>query len=84
MCGDNQNVIELMEAEYLQKTKIFCWAIKELYFSSQKGYLNDLTYKKLEMIYEKSQNYIQKDSVLDLLNYFIKSLKNEAEDKAYE
>lgn len=42
----------------LEKFKICCYAVKELYFSSYRAYLQTLTNKTLISIYLKTEKYI--------------------------
>lgn len=67
----------------LQKYQIFYYAIKEIHLSEHSAILNDITRKKLVRIYKSTERYIyskENYTMLDFLNYFIKSIKNEAEE----
>ncbi len=54
------------------------WAIKELYFSSYKVFLNNLKHEQFIFRFYKSKSYVNpRDNVRYFLNYFIKSLQQD-------
>lgn len=81
---DNTDVLELFTEVALTQTKIFYWIIKELYFSSYKVYLKELTYKTLCLKYLKAKEYTNADIEFNaerLIAYTIKSLQEEFKEK---
>lgn len=57
-----KQVEELLEnLGQLDKFKICCYVIKELYFSSYKAYLQTLTNETLMSIYLKTEKYIYEE-----------------------
>lgn len=81
---DNTDVLELFTEVALTQTKIFYWIIKELYFSSYKVYLKELTYKTLCLKYLKAKEYTNADIEFNaerLIAYTIKSLQEEFKKK---
>ena len=68
----------------LIETKIFYWAIKELYFSSYRALLNKLTYNNLCLRFLKSKEYVASENGIDLervIAYFIKCLQTELKEE---
>ena len=77
-------ILELFTEENLMRTKIFYWAIKELYFSAYKVMLNTLTYNDLCLRYLKSKEYVSSSEGVDaerLIAYFIKCLQTELRER---
>ncbi len=74
----------------LLEYEIYYWAIKELYYSPYKGFLCKLTRQKLQEVYLRTIKYVtlaqqENYTVLDVINYLMKSLENEAkEDSKYD
>ena len=67
----NYSTINLLEL------KIKYYAIKELYCSPYKVYLNDLTFDKLNLRFLKTKKYVNIENITHFINYFIKSLQEE-------
>ncbi len=54
------------------------WAIKELYFSPYKVFLNKLKREQFIFRFYKSKSYVNpRDNTYHFLNYFIKSLQQD-------
>lgn len=72
-------VLSDMPKERLTAWKIQYFVVKELYFSSYRVYLNDLTREMLEHKYQKANEYIKakNGTVEDLVPYLIKCLQKE-------
>lgn len=73
----------LKDTKQLQKYQVFYYAIKEIHLSEHSSILNEITRKKLVRIYKSTERYIyakENYTMLDFLNYFIKCIKNEAEE----
>lgn len=79
---ENQEVLELYPEDKLLELKIFCWIIKELYFSPYKIYLKDLNYNTLCLKFLKAKQYTSTDEGYDIervIAYTIKCLREEFE-----
>ena len=78
------DAIEIIEASgRLLEFQTYYWAIKEIQMSPYREYLKRITREKIMSIYQNSKKYIckkEKYTIVDLLNYFIKSLLYEAEE----
>ncbi|MCI8396854.1 MAG: hypothetical protein HFJ52_04190 [Clostridia bacterium] len=73
----------IQNSKSLEDFKILCYAIKEIYFSSNRAYLDKATRNRVLQIYHNTNKYVAVKAnytVLDVLNYFIKSLEYEAEE----
>lgn len=74
---------ELMTPEKLLDEKIIIWAIKEIYLSPYKMFLNNLNREKIVLKYQKTKKYItSKDDyrIEEIINYFVVCLYNELEN----
>ncbi len=74
----------LQETNRLNEFKIYYWVIKEIYFSPYKGYIRKLKIEKIQMLYLQSIKYVmlrkkENYTLLDIMNYLIKSIELEAE-----
>lgn len=79
----NESLDIIEKSGRLLEFQIYYWTIKELHMSPYREYLNRTTREKLMLIYHNAEKYICKKetyTILDLLNYFIKSLQYEAEE----
>ncbi len=77
---EDQSILELFTENKLIETKIFYWAIKEIYFSSYRIFLNKLTYNDLCLRFLKSKEYVSNEHGIDverLIPYFIKCIQTE-------
>lgn len=64
--------------------KIMFWAVKELYLSPHKSYLNELKRDKFVLRYLKTKKYIMEKPnyrLEEVINYFIVCLHEELENK---
>lgn len=79
----NMQTLKYLKDEQLLEIKIQYWTIKELYLSSYVVYLNQLTPTKFLNKFLLAKEYIQltKDTLTDFVNYFIKILRNEFDNK---
>lgn len=74
----------LMTVERVLDEKIMQWAIKEVYLSPHKVYLNDLKRDKLVLKYLKTKKYITEKPnyrLEEIINYFIVCLHDEFENR---
>lgn len=80
----NPNILGLYTEEKIFEYKLLYWAIKEIYFSPQRIFLNSLTREQLYFRYFKSKKYMDSNScsVYEFLAYFITSLNEELEKGA--
>lgn len=73
----------LMTVERVLDEKIMIWAVKEIYLSPHKVYLNDLKRDKLVLKYLKTKKYITEKPnyrLEEIINYFIVCLHDEFEN----
>ena len=77
---NNSKAYELMSAERVLDEKIMLWAIKEIYLSPHKIYLNTLTRDKFILKYYKTKKYItEKENykIKEIIDYFMVCLHDE-------
>ena len=75
---NNSKAYELMSAERVLDEKIMLWAIKEIYLSPHKIYLNTLTRDKFILKYYKTKKYIIKgERDIDLRKEIFETLSKE-------
>lgn len=79
----NIQTIKYLKDDQILEIKVQYWTIKELYLSSYVVYLNQLTPTKFLNKFLLAKEYIQlnKDTLTDFVNYFIKILRNEFDKK---
>ena len=73
-----------MPRERVLDEKIMFWALKEIYLSPHKVYLNKLTREKIILKYYKTKKYIAEKEYYrleEIINYFIACLREEMERK---
>ncbi len=81
---ENQSILELFTENKLIETKIFYWVIKEIYFSSYRIFLNNLTYNNLCLRFLKSKEYVSGEEGIDverLIPYFIKCIQTDMKEE---
>lgn len=81
---NNSKAYELMSAERVLDEKIMFWAIKEIYLSPHKIYLNTLTRDKFILKYYKTKKYItEKENykIKEIIDYFMVCLHDEMENR---
>lgn len=81
---NNSKAYELMSAERVLDEKIMLWAIKEIYLSPHKIYLNTLTRDKFILKYYKTKKYItEKENykIKEIIDYFMVCLHDEMEKR---
>lgn len=81
---NNSKAYELMSAERVLDEKIMLWAIKEIYLSPHKIYLNTLTRDKFILKYYKTKKYItEKENykIKEIIAYFMVCLHDEMENR---
>lgn len=81
---NNSKAYELMSAERVLDEKIMLWAIKEIYLSPHKIYLNTLTRDKFILKYCKTKKYItEKENykIKEIIDYFMVCLHDEMENR---
>ena len=74
----------LMTVERVLDEKIMIWAVKEIYLSPHKVYLNDLKRDKLVLKYLKTKKYITEKPnyrLEEIINYLMVCLHDEFENK---
>lgn len=84
MYVNNSKAYELMSAERVLDEKIMLWAIKEIYLSPHKIYLNTLTRDKFILKYYKTKKYItEKENykIKEIIDYFMVCLHDEMENR---
>ncbi len=87
MYVDNISVYDFMSAERLLDEKIMIWAIKEIYQSPYKIYLNNLDREKFVLKYQKTKKYITENrdyKLEEIIKYFIVCLHEELENSGKE
>ena len=80
----DSNIYELMPKERVLDEKIMFWAIKEIYLSPHKIYLNLLTRDKFILKYYKTKKYItEKENykIKEIIDYFMVCLHDEMENR---
>lgn len=81
VCDEVKNMIQL--TGHQEEFEAYYWGVKELYKSPHRAYLNTIKREKITLLYANSKKKLETQKkeymTLDLLNYFIKSLKLEAE-----
>lgn len=81
---NNSKAYELMSAKRVLDEKIMLWAIKEIYLSPHKIYLNTLTRDKFILKYYKTKKYItEKENykIKEIIDYFMVCLHDEMENR---
>lgn len=81
---NNSKAYELMSAARVLDEKIMLWAIKEIYLSPHKIYLNTLTRDKFILKYYKTKKYItEKENykIKEIIDYFMVCLHDEMENR---
>lgn len=81
---NNSKAYELMPAERVLDEKIMFWAIKEIYLSPHKIYLNTLARDKFILKYYKTKKYItEKENykIKEIIDYFMVCLHDEMENR---
>lgn len=81
---NNSKAYEIMSAERVLDEKIMFWAIKEIYLSPHKIYLNTLTRDKFILKYYKTKKYItEKENykIKEIIDYFMVCLHDEMENR---
>lgn len=81
---NNSKAYELMSAERVLDEKIMLWAIKEIYLSPHKIYLNTLARDKFILKYYKTKKYItEKENykIKEIIDYFMVCLHDEMENR---
>ena len=81
---NNSKAYELISAERVLDEKIMLWAIKEIYLSPHKIYLNTLTRDKFILKYYKTKKYItEKENykIKEIIDYFMVCLHDEMENR---
>lgn len=81
---NNSKAYELMSDERVLDEKIMLWAIKEIYLSPHKIYLNTLTRDKFILKYYKTKKYItEKENykIKEIIDYFMVCLHDEMENR---
>ena len=81
---NNSKAYELMSAERVLDEKIMLWAIKEIYLSPHKIYLNTLTRDKFILKYYQTKKYItEKENykIKEIIDYFMVCLHDEMENR---
>ena len=80
---EDTRILEVFTEIKLLEIKIFYWAIKEIYFSAYRVYLNKLTYNNLCLRFLKAKEYVATEEGIDLermIAYFIKCLQTELKE----
>ena len=80
---EDTRILEVFTEVKLLEIKIFYWAIKEIYFSAYKVYLNKLTYNNLCLRFLKAKEYVATEEGIDLerlIAYFIKCVQTELKE----
>lgn len=80
---ENSQTLKYLSDKQLLEIKIQYWVVKELYLSSYVVYLNKLTPEKFWNKYLLTKEYIEltEETLTDFVNYFIKILRNEFDEK---
>lgn len=81
---NNSKAYELMSDERVLDEKIMLWAIKEIYLSPHKIYLNTLARDKFILKYYKTKKYItEKENykIKEIIDYFMVCLHDEMENR---
>ena len=81
---NNSKAYELMSAERVLDEKIMLWAIKEIYLSPHKIYLNTLTCDKFILIYYNTKKYLSEKEIykiIEIIDYFMVCLHDEMENR---
>ena len=74
----NNEVLEYMSKQQILEMQVQYWAIKELYYSPYKIFLNNLTNERLTFRFLKTKKYVDMNENMNkFLNYFIKSLQED-------
>ena len=83
MYVDNITAYELMSVDRFLDERIMLWAVKEIYQSPHKVFLNDLKRDKFVLRYQKTKKYITQKpdyKLEEIINYFIVCLHDELEN----
>lgn len=84
MYVNDSKIYNIMPAERVLDEKIMFWAIKEIYLSPHKIYLNTLTRDKFILKYYKTKKYItEKENykIKEIIDYFMVCLHDEMENR---
>ena len=78
---ENSTVLEALPEEKILEYKLLYWAVKEIYYSPQRLFLNTLTREQLYFRYFKAKKYmnLNKCSIYEFSAYFITCLNEELE-----
>lgn len=78
---DNSRALAIFPEEKILEYKLLYWAIKEIYFSPQRIFLDTLTKQQMYFRYYKSKKYmdLNKCSIYEFSAYFITCLNEEME-----
>ena len=82
MYVENTVAYDLMPADRFLDEKIMLWAVKEIYLSPHKVFLNNLKRDRFILRYQKTKKYITGKSdykLEEIINYFIVCLHDELE-----
>jgi len=82
MYVENTIAYELMPADRFLDEKIMLWAVKEIYLSPHKVFLNNLKRDRFVLRYQKTKKYITEKpdyKLEEIINYFIVCLHDELE-----
>lgn len=77
MYAENYEIFDYYKPNDLLDLKLQYWAIKEIYFSPYKVYLNEMTREQFMLRFLKSKKYVKTSDTWHFLNYFIKSIQEE-------
>lgn len=78
---DNPYILEIIPEEKIFEYKLLYWAIKEIYYSPQRLFLDSLTKEQMYLRYYKTKKYMDLDqcSIDEFSAYFITCLNEEME-----
>lgn len=82
MYASNYEIYQLMPKEKVLDEKLMMWALKELYLSPHKIYINYLSRDKFVLKFYKAKKYITEKNnykLKEIIDYFIVCLHNEME-----
>lgn len=76
--ANNNEIIKYMSKDAVFDLQLQYWAIKEIYCSPYKVYLNNLKRERFMLRFLKSKKYVDpNENIYKFLNYFIKSLQQD-------
>jgi hypothetical protein len=82
MYVDDSRAYELMPVDRFLDEKIMLWAVKEIYLSPHRVFLNNLKRDRFVLRYQKTKKYITEKPdyrLEEIINYFIVCLHDELE-----